>query len=149
MARGVIGNARAPCTAGIRACPCPAPCATTAPTARNSRTDAHHPMLSKSKAICKTYRSYICTIKLLTKYKQHSQYTFSFSDNANGGVLLHPVLSPPDARLSAQPPHRVHSWHSRQGLSLQPPVLETGALPIELREYIMPRAGIEPATTRL
>lgn len=92
---------------------------------------------------------YTHAFELITKYKQRSQHTFSFSDNVNGGAPLHLELSPPDARLSAQPPHRVHSWHSRQGLSLQPPVLETGALPIELREHIMPRAGIEPATTRL
>lgn len=46
--------------------------------------DVYHRMLSKHRAICKTYRSYICTIQLLAKYKQHSQYTFSFSDNVNG-----------------------------------------------------------------
>lgn len=32
-------------------------------------------------------------------------------------------------------PSRVRKWHSRQGPSLQPLVLETSALPIELREY--------------
>ena len=70
--------------------------------------------------------------------KQRSRYTFSFSDNVNGGAPLHPVLSPPDARLSAQPPHRVRKWHSRQGSNLQPAVLETAVPSLELREYKKP-----------
>ena len=51
-------------------------------------------------------------------------------------VPLHPELSRLDAPLFAPPPHRVRAWHSRKGPSLQPSVLETDALPIELREFI-------------
>lgn len=61
-----------------------------------------------------------------------------FLDNANGGAPLDLELSPPDARLSTQPPHRVRSWHSRQGSNLQPAVLETAVPSLELREYKKP-----------
>ena len=50
-------------------------------------------------------------------------------------ALLHPERTPPDTRRAARPPHRARRWHSRQDLNLQPLVLETSALPIELREY--------------
>ena len=60
------------------------------------------------------------------------------ADNANGGAPLHLELSRPDAPLSAQPPHRVRNWHSRQGLNLQPAVLETAVPSLELREYKKP-----------
>lgn len=51
---------------------------------------------------------------------------------------LHLELSRPDAPLSAQPPHRVRSWHSRQDSNLQPAVLETAVPSLELREYKKP-----------
>lgn len=65
----------------------------------------------------------------MTAYKQRPAFSY-VGQASNGGAPLHLELSPPDARLSAQPPHRVRSWHSRQGPSLQPLVLETSALPI-------------------
>ena len=37
---------------------------------------------------------------------------------------------------------------ARRDSNPQPPVLETGALPIELRTYSMARDGIEPPTPR-
>ena len=45
---------------------------------------------------------------------------------------LHPELSPPDARLSAQPSSRVRSWHSGQGSNLRPAAYKAAALPAEL-----------------
>ena len=45
-------------------------------------------------------------------------------------VLLCPERTPPDTRRAARPPHRARRWHSRQGPSLHPLVLETSALPI-------------------
>ena len=50
-------------------------------------------------------------------------------------ALLHPELSRPDAPLLRGPLIGHAKWHSRQGPSLQPLVLETNALPFELREY--------------
>ena len=50
---------------------------------------------------------------------------------------LHLELTRPDAPLCNAPAPiclRI-VWHSRKGPSLQPSVLETDALPIELREY--------------
>lgn len=70
----------------------------------------------------------------MTAYKQRPAFSY-VGQASNGGAPLHLELSPPDARLSAQPPHRVRSWHSRQGSNLQHAVLETAALPLELPEY--------------
>ena len=50
-------------------------------------------------------------------------------------ALLHPGLSRPDAPLLRGPLIGHAKWHSRQVPSLQPLVLETNALPFELREY--------------
>ena len=50
-------------------------------------------------------------------------------------ALLHPELSRPDAPLLRGPLIGHAKWHSRQGSNLQPLVLETNALPIELRKY--------------
>lgn len=35
-------------------------------------------------------------------------------------------------------------WHERQESNLQPTVLETAALPIELRSYLAAEVGLEP-----
>ena len=40
-------------------------------------------------------------------------------------------------------------WQEREGSNPRPPVLETGALPTELRSYVVPLEGLEPPTRDL
>ena len=40
-------------------------------------------------------------------------------------------------------------WQERKDSNPRPPVLETGALPTELRSYLVPLEGLEPPTRDL
>lgn len=74
----------------------------------------------------------------MTAYKQRPCIQF-VGQASNGGRCCIRNFRGRMPRYSLHAVHRsCKVWHSRQGPSLQPLVLETNALPIELREYKKP-----------